>query len=80
MKAYVAVAIIVLVLAAAPSLWAQACYSPITSWQGSYSLTTSGTFSCLNGEATCTISQSAAGNLNIGSSFASCSVAAWGGD
>jgi RHS repeat-associated protein len=79
MKAYVAVVIIILVLAAVPSLWAQTCYSPITSWQGSYSLNGSAKQGSCNWEpgATCSTSHAVAANVNIVGGALSCSEAYW---
>ena len=43
MKPYASIAILIRVFAVAPSGWAQTCvYSPVTSFQGDYSLTGSG--------------------------------------
>jgi RHS repeat-associated protein len=77
MKTYAALATILTVLAVAPALRAQQCYTPITSWQGNYSLNASGSSSCNGGS--CTISQTAASDVNMNSSFASCSSASWSG-
>jgi RHS repeat-associated protein len=77
MKTYAALATILTVLAIGPAVRAQTCYSPITSWQGNYSLNASGSSSCNGGS--CTISQTAAADVNMNSSFASCSSASWSG-
>ena len=62
MKTYAALAIGMLVLALAPTLHAQQCYTPVTGWQGSYNLNTSATAACtgpLENSGTCTYSQGA---------------------
>jgi YD repeat-containing protein len=65
MKTYVALVIGMTVLAVAPALRAQQCYTPVTSWKepvDSYSLSanSNGSISCTVG--TCTMNQSVAGN------------------
>jgi RHS repeat-associated protein len=77
MKTYGALAIVLTVLAIGPSLRAQTCYSPITSWQGTYSLNGSGTVS--SGGGTYTINQAAAANVNLVLGSAECSVVNWSG-
>src|SRR5580698_4921042 len=82
MKIYSALAIVVAVLTAEPVLRAQQCYTPITSWTGSYSLNTlsgNGTVPCGNG-GECTTNQAAAANVKTTSSGASCSEAVWAGN
>jgi RHS repeat-associated protein len=79
MKTYTAAAIILAVLAITPSLWAQSCYSPITSWQGNYSVNGSASQGSCNWEpgATCTTSHAVAANVNIVGGALSCSEAYW---
>jgi RHS repeat-associated protein len=77
MKIYAALALVIMPLALQPALRAQACYTPITSWQGSYSLNGSGTVSCNGG--TCTVDEGATANVNTTSAGAGCSVASFGG-
>jgi YD repeat-containing protein len=69
MKTYMALVIGITVLAVAPALRAQQCYTPVTSWkqpiQESYSLSanSNGSISCSVG--TCTMNQAATGNLHL---------------
>src|ERR1700675_3037179 len=77
MKTYVALVIGMTVLAVAPALWAQQCYTPITSWQGSYTLSanSNGSISCSLG--TCTMNQAAAANPNFFLAGFSCTELFW---
>jgi len=78
MKTYAALATILTILAVAPALRAQQCYTPITSWQGSYSLNGGGSGACSwQPNAVCTTSHAAAANVTMSGFALSCNEAYW---
>lgn len=78
MKKYIGLAIVSAVLALAGSSHAQSCYSPVSSWQGEYSLSTSGSGSCSLGS--CTIQQAVTATpLRFSGGASSCAAAQWVG-
>jgi len=86
MKNCAAVAIAVMVLALTPVAWAQqSCWSDITAWKGSYSLSANASgVSCTGAgpnPGTCNISEQAAANVVLVPEFTLCSLveARWSG-
>jgi RHS repeat-associated protein len=60
---------------------AQRCYTPVPSFQGSYSLTGTGSGACTgDSQGACTTNLSVSGNTITTDAGASCSLAGWGGD
>jgi RHS repeat-associated protein len=81
MKTYAALATILTVLTLGPALGAQQCYTPVTSWQVSFTLSGSGTGSCQGGN--CSVSESASSaNGTMTPSYVSCTsnFVLWGGN
>src|SRR5215469_7365239 len=72
---------ILLALVALPSIGrAQNCWSPVTSWQGTYQLTGTGSGAdCLGSGLSWTVGTNAQANLNMPKNVISCSEAVWGG-
>ena len=56
---------------------AQSCYTPVASWQGNYSLSTSGSNTCSVG--TCAVQQAVVAEPNITYAHADCSLLIWEG-
>ncbi|HEY6339774.1 MAG TPA: RHS repeat-associated core domain-containing protein [Candidatus Sulfotelmatobacter sp.] len=81
MKSCRAVTIVTLILAMGAAARAQTCYSPITSWHGTYSLTGTGNGTACNGNpsGSCTTNHSSSANVSTNSGGASCVMAGWGG-
>jgi RHS repeat-associated protein len=80
MKTYATLAFFVTLLATNPIAQAQACYSPVISWQGSFGLSADGTVSCAEDDVgTCTISQAAMATVNANLPTISCNIAVWSG-
>jgi len=79
MRTYAAVALAILTLS--PAIWAQACYTPITSWQGNYTLIgTSLDNTCIDNsfpDETCGTAQSATANVSLYLPIVSCSELEW---
>ena len=76
MRTYSALAMALTIMTLEPVLRAQTCTSPITSWQGNYSLTASGQASC-SGDFTCTVDEAAAASVNANAASISCGAAQW---
>src|SRR5215471_7455281 len=78
MKIATAVVMCCLVLPTTPAS-AQTCYTPISSWQVSYTLIgNSATNVCADGNGTCTTTQSATGTDVYTTALASCGLLQWG--
>jgi len=61
--------------------WGQACYTPIPSFQGSYTLTGTASGACSGDpQGACTTNLSASGNTITTVAGAACNLAGWGGD
>lgn len=72
-----AFAVISLLQTIQPSAQAQTCYTPITSFQGNYTLKANEEVSCGDGDETCKINQSAAGEVGTIGVGVSCTQAQW---
>jgi hypothetical protein len=80
MKRYAAVAVAVLAIFVLHSAaLGQACYTPVTSWQGTYSWNGTGSGSDVLGEYSWTINHQATGAPNLALGGASCSAVTFGG-
>src|SRR2546423_15425584 len=80
MKRYAAVAFALLAISFLhSSALAQACYTPITSWQGTYSWNGTGSGSDVYGKYSWTINHQATGAPNLTLGGASCSTVTFGG-
>jgi RHS repeat-associated protein len=74
MKRFRELAIVIAVAVLTTTAQSQACYTPITSFQGTYSLSGSASGACFDGESgTCTTNESAAGTVLLNDLLASCS-------
>ena len=79
MNRFAMLAVFTLLLTAGPALQAQSCYTPITSWQGSYTLTGSGGGEDVLGLYSWTIDHEATGVPNLAFAGVTCSSATWAG-
>jgi RHS repeat-associated protein len=79
MKVYAALAIVFLALNLTSPAAGQACYTPVTSWQGTYSWSGSGGGGDQYGLYSWTVSHEATGAPNLVLSGASCSQVGFGG-
>jgi RHS repeat-associated protein len=79
MKRYAAIAVALSALSLVSSAVGQACYTPVTSWRGSYDWNGSGGGEDQYGEYNWTVSHQATGAPNLVLTGASCSMAVWGG-
>jgi RHS repeat-associated protein len=81
MRSYAAFAITMTVLTMGPTVQAQTCYTPITSWQGGFSISGSAKGACPDFQpgATCDIDQSANVDVEMFLSLATCDMVMWAG-
>ena len=80
MKTYVALVIVMTVLAVAPALRAQQCSTPVTSWEGSYTLSASANNVAAPGGWTVTMNETtSSNNLSLPLGGAACNQAGWQG-
>ena len=74
-----AVVSLALALSFSASAHGQACYTPITSWQGTYTLNGTGSGSDQYGQYSWTIDHQATGTVNLALGSSSCTQASWTG-
>jgi RHS repeat-associated protein len=77
-KTYAMVVMLAAVFALGSAARAQSCYTPVTNWFGTYSLSASGTVSC-DPSAICTVNQTISADVGTTSGGATCSEVSWAG-